>query len=248
MNSKNLLFAVPSITGAIFFFFVTIKGLVWLSGSDKPQIMGDAYTRVETDHKVVALTFDDGPNPPCTDSILEVLRVYDVKATFFVVGKYVEKYPGILQQIVREGHEVGNHSWSHKDLIFKSPKFIIKDILKTDSIITHLGYTRPITFRAPRGRKLLFLPYILSRLQKCHILFDIVPIDWENRSVESMLKNILHNVRPGSIILLHDGDGDVEHSNRDATVQLTKMAIEVLKTRGYQFVTISELLETSLTN
>ena len=221
------------------------KVMLWLAASKRPQIMGRAYTRVVTERKIVALTFDDGPNPPCTDSILEVLKRQNVKATFFVVGKYVQEYPGIVKEIYSQGHQIGNHTWSHKDLIFRTPQFVRREIEKTDSIITSLGYSKEIFFRSPKGRKLLVLPYILSRMRKPNILFDVVAVDWERNSVDSMLKNVCNHVQPGSIILLHDGDGDLRGSDRSATVKLTQMVIDTLTKQDYKFVTVSELLQAS---
>lgn len=216
---------------------IAVKGIYWLSASKRPQIMGEAYTGIRTDKKVVALTYDDGPNPPYTDSILNILKRRNVKATFFVEGQNAVNHLSLLRRMIADGHEIGNHTWHHKELIFRSPFFISSEIEKTDSLIKSIGYTNTIYFRAPKGRKLITLPYILSKTHRIHILFDVVPMDWEETRVQVMMKNVCSHVHPGAIILLHDGGGD-----RNPTVKLTETLIDSLAFRGYQFVTVTQLL------
>jgi peptidoglycan/xylan/chitin deacetylase (PgdA/CDA1 family) len=216
---------------------IVVRGIYWLSASKRPQIMGEAYTGINTDKMVVALTYDDGPNPPFTDSILSILKRRNIKATFFVEGQNAINNLSLLHNIVAGGHEIGNHTWHHKDLIFRSPFYIRSEIEKTDSLIRSIGYTNVIYFRAPKGRKLVTLPFILSETHRVHILFDVVPMDWEETRVQVMLKNVCGHVHPGAIILLHDGGGD-----RSATVKLTETLIDSLTLRGYKFVTITQLL------
>jgi peptidoglycan-N-acetylglucosamine deacetylase len=222
---------------------ISPKVLIWLAEPDKPQIIGKAVSHITTSQKKVVLTFDDGPNPPYTDSILRVLKKHNIKAHFFVVGRYAQAFPSIFRKIVNDGHLIGNHTWSHKDLIFKTPGYVAKEIDKTDSIIRALGYNGEILFRSPRGRKLLILPYILAKTNRPNILFDAVAEDWRDISFEDMLHNVCDHVRPGSIILLHDGDGDTPGSNRSLTIKLTEAIIDTLINMGYQFVTVGELMD-----
>jgi peptidoglycan-N-acetylglucosamine deacetylase len=227
------------ITVIVIFIFLIfgIKGLMWLKSYRSPQMFGIAIHRIPTTDKVVALTYDDGPNPPYTDQILQVLQDLDVKATFFLLGEELEKHPEYVEKISSLGHDIGNHSWSHAQLIFKSPAFINNEINKTDTLIKSLGYNKEIHFRAPYGRKLFILPWILSSQNRKHILFDVAPDDWECPSVDSIVDKVMQSVKPGSIILFHDGGGD-----RSQTVQATRIVIEKLKADGYKFLTIGQVL------
>lgn len=227
------------ILGAVFVLFL------WFKSHRSPQVFGRCIHRIETDKKVVALTFDDGPSS-YTQEILALLQEKGVHATFFLLGKNAERHPALVRQIYQEGHEIGNHSYSHLPLIFKSSSFIREEIEKTDRIIRQSGYLGPIHFRAPYGRKLFALPWILSQLGRPHILFDVIPDDWASPGVLTIVERILAQVRPGSIILCHDGNGDSRGQERSQTVQATAIVIEKLRDAGYQFVTISELLETDI--
>ncbi len=216
---------------------LAVKVVYRLASSKTPQFIGQSFTRINTDRKLVALTYDDGPAPPYTDSILSILQKKNVKASFFLIGRNAQENYELSQRIHEQGHEIGNHTWSHRDMIFKSPSFIKTEIEKTDSLIRSLGYTEQIFFRSPRGMKLILLPWYLHQNDRVNVLFDVVPIDWENLSCKEMLDRALASVKEGSIILLHDGGGD-----RNETVELTSLLIDSLHHRGYEFATITELL------
>jgi peptidoglycan/xylan/chitin deacetylase (PgdA/CDA1 family) len=215
--------------------------VLWLKSHRSPQVFGKCVHRFETSEKVVALTFDDGPSE-YTRGVLDALQKANVKATFFLLGKNVEKHPELVRQIFQEGHEIGNHSWSHQPLIFQWPSFIKEEIRRTDQAIRDCGYQGPIHFRAPYGRKLFVLPWILSKTGRAHILFDVIPDDWANPGTSVIVDRIVKQVKPGSIILCHDGCGDEVSNDRSQTVEATEPAIRVLKNAGYRFTTVSELL------
>ncbi|MCF7799401.1 polysaccharide deacetylase family protein [Candidatus Babeliales bacterium] len=223
--------------------FLTLMSLGYLIIPNSPQIVGKAIRRVHTKEKVVALTFDDGPNPPRTNELLEVLKKHEIKATFFVLGKYIQNYPDIVKQIYNDGHEIGNHSWSHNYMVFKSCNTIRKEITSTDTAIRDLGYTGVIYFRAPHGGKLINLPMVLSQQNRIHILFNVIAWDWTCPGVEKIVNNVMKSIKPGSIILLHDGDGAKDKADRSQTVKATDIIIQKLKEQNYKIVTISELLK-----
>ncbi len=211
--------------------------LYWLKGHSAPQLIGQAFFKVNTTEKIIALTFDDGPSPIFTPQILDILKKHIIKATFFVLGEKAQKYPELLKRIYEEGHEIGNHSWSHRRLIFKSPSFIRREILETDRIIREAGYKGPIHFRAPYGNKLIILPWILKTMDRPHILFDIIPKDWELPSPHLISQRVMDELHPGAIILLHDGDGD----RSNAVTALDGLIADINK-RGYKFLKITDLL------
>ena len=191
--------------------------------------------------KVVALTFDDGPSEH-TEEILKILRSHEVPATFFLLGQNAEQFPALVRQIYEGGHEIGNHSYSHQPFIFRSLAFMREEIEKTDQVIRRAGYQGTIHFRAPYGRKLVGLPWILYKSKRPHILFDVIPDDWASPGVATIVDRILAQTKPGSIILCHDGNGDHMGQDRLQTVQAIPLVIEKLKADGYRFVPISELL------
>ncbi len=216
---------------------VVLIGLWQLSKARSFQVMGELHDRVETDEKVVALTFDDGPKPVITEAILDILAQHQVKASFFMKGQSIERHKALAARVLAEGHELGNHSYSHPRLVMKSPAFIEEEISKTDALLREVGVKGDIHFRAPHGKKLFVLPWVLSRQGRKHILFDVVPDDHATQDVDLIVSRVLESTRPGSIIILHDGA-----QKKPGTVKATGLIIEALKARGYRFVTVSELL------
>ncbi|HEX3048916.1 MAG TPA: polysaccharide deacetylase family protein [Bacillota bacterium] len=215
--------------------------LFWLRRYSAPQIFGEAVLKVKTDQKVMALTFDDGPNPQSTEKILILLKKYQSKATFFVVGNHAKKYPDLIRKIYNHGNEVGNHSWDHERLIYKNPALVRKEIDLTDELLRKLGYQGSIYFRAPYGHKLFVLPYILMKTHRKHILWTLELNDWDSPPPEKMLERFEREARPGAIVLLHDGY-DGKYQSREATVKVVELILKKYREKGYHFVTISELL------
>jgi peptidoglycan/xylan/chitin deacetylase (PgdA/CDA1 family) len=160
-----------------------------------------------------------------------------IKATFFVVGNIIEKHPATVRLVISKGHELGNHSYSHQKMISENPSFIRSEIEKTDQLLRQLGVKEEIHFRAPYGRKFLVLPYVLAKMNKKNILWNVNPNDYKALNSEVIENYVLEHVTPGSIILLHDGGGD-----RSPTVAATESLIKKLGERGYTFKTVSELM------
>jgi len=215
----------------------------WFSKIRSFQWCGRILSRVDTAEKVVALTFDDGPNPPYTEQVLSVLGGKGVKATFFLVGKQVLRFPDTVSRIVQAGHEVGNHSYSHRRLIFENPSLIRREIVLTDRALRSAGVTAEIPFRAPYCRKLFVLPYVLATMSKLHVTFDVLPspADYDGAPAGVVCSYVLRHVRPGSIVVLHDGSFR-EPSDRSNVVEATHLILERLASKGYRFVTVRELL------
>lgn len=212
-------------------------GFKKLAETSKFQLFGEMVTRVNTEEKVVALTYDDGPNPPYTHHLMEVLEQFGVKATFFVIGHQVEQHSETVQALQDQGHELGNHSYSHRRLISTPRAAIADEIHKTDQLLQSLGSPGQIHFRSPYGYKRIRLPWVLAQLKKINVLWNVDPRDYEAGSAEAVVDYVLEQVRPGSIVLLHDGGGD-----RSLTVEATARLIPQLQERGYRLQTVSELL------
>ncbi|MFL5347664.1 MAG: polysaccharide deacetylase family protein [Hyalangium sp.] len=214
-----------------------VIGLWQLSKARTFQVFGELYARVETPEKVVALTFDDGPSPANTPAVLELLARHQVKATFFMVGQNIEKHRELAARVLAEGHQLANHSYSHKRLVLHSPAFVEEEISRTDALLREVGVRGEILFRAPYGKKLFVLPWLLARDHRKDILFDAVPDDDTTQDAGLITSRVLGAVRPGSIILLHDGWGA-----KPGTLEAAGRILESLKAQGYRFVTVSELL------
>jgi peptidoglycan-N-acetylglucosamine deacetylase len=230
---RKLLIAVPII------LLVGATSLWQVSRSRSFQFFGKIVPRVNTSKKVVALTFDDGPTKDGTDEILKALDEMNVKATFFVIGAELEQNMDEGRKIVAAGHELGNHSYSHDRMILVSPSFVQQEIEKTDQLIRATGYSGEINFRPPFGKKLLALPYYLSRNGRKTIMWDVEPDSKPNMASDS--RNIIEEtrtgVRPGSIILLH-----AMYPSRQESLKAVRSIIESLRREGYRFVTVSGLL------
>lgn len=215
-------------------------GFSKLATTTKFQVLGTMVNRVVTHERAIALTYDDGPNPPYTDQLLEVLERLQVQATFFAIGKNLEKYPQTALRIVASGHELGNHSYSHERMIGKSTSFIKSEIQQTDTLLKKLGVQSNSLFRSPYGVKRLRLPWVLANMSKKNILWNIDPQDYSADTSEAIVDHVVSQSQPGAIILLHDGGGD-----RSLTVAATEKIIEKLRAQGYQFKTVTQLLESS---
>ena len=210
-----------------------------LSKARTVQFLGHIVPRVETDHRVVALTFDDGPSAQFTEEVLHMLSEQDVKATFFVTGKGLARNPEAGRQIVEQGHELGNHTYRHKRMVFKPIDFIETEIEETDHLIRKAGYQGDIHFRAPGGKKLIALPYYLWQTRRTSISWDVAPEGYSGSpdDPERITSEILARTGPGSIILLH-----VMAKSRASSREALPAVINGLKEQGYRLVTISELL------
>lgn len=214
------------------------SGLWKVSRSRTFQFFGGLVPRVETTEKLVALTFDDGPTPGHTEEIIRVLNDNNIKATFFLIGEDLRRYPEQGRKLAAAGHELGNHTYSHRRMVLKTPSFVRREVEETDKLIRATGYQGEILFRAPFTKKLLTLPYYLSRHGRKTITCDVEPESYpevaENHA--KIASYILSHAQPGSIILLH-----VMYGNEES-VQAVSEFVPELKRRGYRFVTVSELL------
>jgi peptidoglycan-N-acetylglucosamine deacetylase len=213
-------------------------GTFTLSRSRTYQLFGTIVSRVETNRKVVALTFDDGPRADTVDEILKGLG--GAKVTFFVIGAEIQDNPAAVSKLIAAGHELGNHSWSHERMVFKSSRFIREEFERTDAMIRAAGYRGPIHVRAPYCKKLVGLPRYFEKTNRIHVTWDVEPdTDWfaESSSAE-YASYVADHVRPGSIVLMHPWYRGRKHV-RDAL----PLIVDLLEGKGYKFVTVDELLK-----
>ena len=205
-----------------------------------------AIVTVPVTEKVVALTFDDGPNPPHTQALLDTLDQHSVKATFFLKGHHVEAFPESVRAVAQAGHEIANHSYSHLPMLSFSKSEMLNELVRTNQLIEDLLDYQPDLFRPPYGVQGPGLKMALDELNMTSILISTHGLDWEVNDPELIANTVLESIEPGSIILLHDGHGDVTDPNaqdsRAASVQSTTIIIETLKAQGYRFATVGELI------
>ncbi|RUT35908.1 polysaccharide deacetylase family protein [Paenibacillus zeisoli] len=190
--------------------------------------------------KRIALTFDDVPDPRFTPQVLDILAKNHIKATFFVVGQRAEKHPGLVKRIYREGHLIGNHSYNHPLFKNKSLAYFKDQILRTETIIYNLTGFRPKFIRPPYGEiNEEQLRWVKSRGYKV-INWNVDSKDWKGLNKLQVTNNILSAAGPGSIILQHAGGG--VGADLTGTIEALPIVIRTLKSKGYTFVDLSELL------
>ncbi len=182
--------------------------------------------------KKVFLTFDDGPSVPSTPRILDILKEFNVKASFFVCGKNAEKFPEITERIAKEGHTIGNHTFSHSFILTLSG-LLIKEIEKTNDVIKKITGIETKFFRPPWGFLTPWLKKYLDKKNFKILFWDINSFDWTGLSYKIIEKRILKNVKSNSIILFHDGNGGKFFCNRLNTISLLPTLIKNLRESGY---------------
>jgi peptidoglycan/xylan/chitin deacetylase (PgdA/CDA1 family) len=186
----------------------------------------------------IALTFDDGPNPYYTPLILDILKKYNVKATFFCIGRQVAAYPTLVKQEYMAGHLIGNHSWSHPDMALLAPANINLQLVSTSNAIQEATGVRPIYFRPPYG--IMSVPVLTQayHLGLTTVIWNDEARDWQLPGMNVIVERILGLARNGAIVLLHDGGG-----NRSQTVAALPYIIKGLRARGFQLVTIAQMMQ-----
>lgn len=216
------------VLGIVLLLFGTYK----LMNSRTFQLFGGLTSHVETNQKVVALTFDDGPTKN-VEKIIPLLQKYHAKGTFFLIGKELEEHPEFGEELVKAGEQIGNHTYSHNRMVFKSPSYIKEEIEKTDKLIREIGYKGKIDFRPPNGKKLVGLPFYLMRHHRDTITWSLEPDTYYTATADKV-DYVSKNVKPGSIILLHAMYDQKE-------IKTIEGILDSLSKKGYTFVTVEEL-------
>src|SRR4051812_38681848 len=202
---------------------------------NSPAVPRISFNYVHVDGPYIAMTFDDGPQEKLTPKLLDLLAQHHIKATFFVIGQNAAEYPDIVARAAREGHEIGNHSWSHPNLAKMSDESVRKQLRQTDDAIKQATGKRPTVMRPPYGS--------ISARQKhwIHdefgyeiILWDVDPLDWKRPGPAVVTNRILKETRPGSIVLSHD--------IHPGTIEAMPETLNQLEAKGFKFVTVSELI------
>lgn len=197
------------------------------------KVFSSVLFRVHTKEKIVYLSFDDGPHPIVTPYVLDLLNQYQCKASFFVIGSNVEKYPEIISQIKANNHTIGNHSFSHLNAYKVSNSTYLADIKKADKTLSENGIINSF-FRPPYGR-LTWNKFRQIKTTKKIVLWDIISEDYSQKSPEKLFEKIKRQTRPGSIIVFHDSEKCFENLQK-----ILPNYLEFLKKEGYLSKAIQE--------
>ena len=190
--------------------------------------------------KSLALTFDDGPSESTID-LLDLLDLYGVRATFFMCGANVRRLPDVAQEVFCRGHEIGNHTYSHKALYLRSAEYIEREVAAAQQTFEDVLYFRPKYFRAPFGCRWFGLGAAQARHDLMGVMWTVIGLDWKYLA-DQVARRIADRARPGGIICLHDGRGLQINPNIQNTLDALSWALPFLQKQGYKFETVSELL------
>ena len=217
----------------------------WAYGTYEPNspLFGRAVGRGPTRERVAYLTFDDGPNPEATEPILETLAAADVPAAFFLVGEHVRRFPAIARRVAAGGHEVGNHTLRHQKLHFQGPRRIREELERAHQLIVDATSRVPRTFRAPHGYRNPFVGTATRRLG--YTVFGWTFGVWDSDpgvSADEIRARVRRKLRPGAIILLHDGDGYDPQGDRRRTAAALPGIIADARSAGYTLRPLGDLV------
>lgn len=205
------------------------------SAHKAPTEQNITFNSVHTEGPYIAMTFDDGPSATLTPKLLDLLAAHHIKATFFVIGENVAEHPEIVARAAREGHEIGNHSWSHPNFAKMSQESVRSQLQRTDDAIKNATGKRPTLMRPPYGsitdRE---KHWIHDEFGYRIILWDVDPYDWKRPGPAVVRNRILKETQPGSIVLSHD--------IHPGTIEAMPSTLDALEAKGFKFVTVSELI------
>jgi peptidoglycan/xylan/chitin deacetylase (PgdA/CDA1 family) len=200
--------------------------------SEEPRI---TFNSVHVDGPYIAMTFDDGPSATLTPKLLDLLAAHHIKATFFVIGENVAEHPEIVARAAREGHEIGNHSWSHPNFAKMSAESVHTQLQRTDDAIKNATGNRPTLMRPPYGSVTeREKRWIHDEFGYRIILWDVDPYDWKRPGPAVVRNRILKETQPGSIVLSHD--------IHPGTIEAMPSTFDALEAKGFKFITVSELI------
>jgi len=211
----------------------------------RSRFYGKVWSNGNRNHSQIALTFDDGPNEPYTSHVLSILEQYQIKATFFVIGQNARRYPEVCRRIATTGNVIGNHSYQHrKSLCLRWGKEVARDIELAHQAIYECTGVEPNLFRPPYGFRTPWLMRTVGHLGYTVVTWDNMTGDWKaNKTGEEIVQTIVKRAKPGSVIVMHDGRDSRPSYDRSQMLQALPCIIETLKGRGFDFVTVPELLE-----
>jgi peptidoglycan-N-acetylglucosamine deacetylase len=203
---------------------------------------GRSFVGLEPGSRMLALTYDDGPNDPDTLRLMDVLARRGVKATFFVLGRFVQQKPEIVRALASAGHTIGNHSWDHPRLIFASDGELRRQVEQTQTAIFDACGVTPTLFRPPFGGRRPGTLQAVRALGLEPVLWNVTCYDWKPTSADKVFAHARRQMGGGDVILMHDGDQQAMGADRSHTVNATDRLVAQYKGEGYEFVTVPEMM------
>ena len=213
--------------------------------SPRGQWYGATFTGLVPGTKKLALTYDDGPNDGYTQRLLEVLHQHDVRATFFLIGRYVQQSPTIVREVAAAGHVIGNHTFTHPNLALASAIQTRFQIEECRRVLYEVLGDHSNLFRPPFGGRRPGTLRVVRSLGLEPIMWNVTAFDWKATSSDQVQRNVNRQIRGGDVVLLHDGSHRGLGANRAHTIEATDRLIRRYKAEGYQFVTIPEMMESA---
>jgi peptidoglycan/xylan/chitin deacetylase (PgdA/CDA1 family) len=206
------------------------------------QVYGRTFIAGPRDSRLLALTYDDGPNDPYTWRLLELLDRHQVKATFFLIGRFVQQRPEIARAVALAGHVLGNHTWDHPNLIFVSAAQLRRQLQQTQQAILDATGVEPRLFRPPFGGRRPVTLRTARELGLEPVMWNVSCYDWKAKSADEIVGHAARQIRGGSVILLHDGGHLRMGVDRSPTIGATEKIISRYRSEGYEFVTVPEMM------
>jgi peptidoglycan-N-acetylglucosamine deacetylase len=207
------------------------------------QLYGETFSGIQEGLKILALTYDDGPNDPWTMKLLEVLDRHQVQATFFMLGRNVRQRPELARAVAQAGHAIGNHSFTHPNLIFASDAKLRQELEETSKAIEEATGERPFLFRPPYGARRPGTFKVVEELKMFPVMWRVTCFDWAAKSHEDILKHARRQIAGGEIVLLHDGGHLHMGEDRSHTVKASDELIREYKDKGFLFTTVAEMMQ-----
>ena len=206
------------------------------------QWFGPTFTGTKSSSKKLALTYDDGPNDRYTSELLDILAKHNVRATFFLIGKHVKERPDIARAVAEAGHIVGNHTFTHPNLIFSSATKTREELQQCQEAIGEAVGAHSNLFRPPFGGRRPQTLKIARELELRTVMWNITGWDWSGKPSSYIEDRVSRYVRGGNVILLHDGGHVALGADRSQTIIATDRLIARYKAQGYEFLTIPEMM------
>ncbi len=206
------------------------------------QVYGRTFIGLEPGSRLLALTYDDGPNDPYTARLLDVLDRHQVKATFFLVGKFVQQRPDLARALVTAGHVIGSHTWDHPNLIFCNSAEVRRQLSHTQKAIVDATGIDVKLFRPPFGGRRPASLRVARSMGLQTVMWNVTCKDWTARSTDEIVALAERQIHGGNVILLHDGEFHRIGVDRSRSVEATDRILTRYKAEGYEFVTIPEMM------
>lgn len=217
-----------------------VGSMAWAVRGKSSSIFGPSVYHGAKDRPSIALTFDDGPTES-TLELVELLNKYKTPATFFCCGVSVRRLTGVARDLVRAGHEIGNHSDTHTRLYLRSPGFVAQEIRRAQETISQAAGVAPVLFRAPYGARWFGMRRVQRELGLTGVMWTAIARDWR-LPAEAIVRRLLRYAQNGAIFCLHDGRSGAPRPDIRPTIEAVRRLIPELSARGYRFETVSQIL------